>query len=147
MMQQAGMALQQRVPPTARGGGKPTSRPTCASTPRKWVPVAREKATKLAPAAPGRDPGREVHRGRAEAAGRHLESPVNRKYQALGGEMQKALAEKLVAEMRPTIEPKLQATAARWSAVGLAPAAPTASGRVGQVMQSDPQFGAADGDA
>jgi hypothetical protein len=38
-----------------------------------------------------------------------LESPVNKKYAQLSGDMQKALAEKLVAETRPTIETKLKA--------------------------------------
>ena len=38
-----------------------------------------------------------------------LESPVSKKYGQLQPEMQKALGEKLVAESRPTIEPKLKA--------------------------------------
>ena len=38
-----------------------------------------------------------------------LESPVYRKYQQLGVEMQRTLAEKLVADTRPTVEPKLRA--------------------------------------
>ena len=38
-----------------------------------------------------------------------LESPVNRKFQSMGGDMQRAIAEKLVAETKPQIEPKLRA--------------------------------------
>ena len=38
-----------------------------------------------------------------------IESPVNRKFQALGGEMQKDLTEKLVAETKPIIEAKVRA--------------------------------------
>ena len=38
-----------------------------------------------------------------------IESPVNRKYQALGPEMQRALGQKLVEDMKPAIEPKLRA--------------------------------------
>lgn len=38
-----------------------------------------------------------------------VESPAYNKFQALGGEMQKALVEKLVAETRSTIEPKVKA--------------------------------------
>jgi len=57
-----------------------------------------------------------------------IESPINRKYQALGGEMQKALAEKLVAELRPSIEPKLRALQ-QTVAGRLAPAASGANGK------------------
>jgi hypothetical protein len=38
-----------------------------------------------------------------------LESPANRKFQSLGGEMQRAIGEKLVAETRGEIGPKVQA--------------------------------------
>src|SRR5436189_224537 len=38
-----------------------------------------------------------------------LESPVVRRYQQLAPEMEKALGEKLVAETRSTIEPKVEA--------------------------------------
>ena len=34
---------------------------------------------------------------------------MNRKFLQLGGEMQKALGDKLVAEMAPTIDPKVKA--------------------------------------
>jgi hypothetical protein len=52
-----------------------------------------------------------------------LESPVNRKFQAMGGDMQRALIEKLVAETRPLIEPKLRALEQTMrAAAGRAPA-------------------------
>jgi hypothetical protein len=38
-----------------------------------------------------------------------LDSPVNRKLQALGPELQKSLAEKLIADTRGAIEPKVKA--------------------------------------
>jgi len=38
-----------------------------------------------------------------------IESPVNRKFQSLGSEMQKDLTEKLVAETKPIIEAKVRA--------------------------------------
>jgi hypothetical protein len=37
-----------------------------------------------------------------------FESPVNKKYQQLGPEMQSGLAQKLVADTKPTVEPKLK---------------------------------------
>jgi hypothetical protein len=52
-----------------------------------------------------------------------MESPVSRKFSQLGPEMSKALTEKLVAEMRPTIEPKIQALQASMEKdLGLNPA-------------------------
>ena len=40
-----------------------------------------------------------------------IESPVNRKYQAMGPELQRALGQKLVEEMKPALEPRLKALA------------------------------------
>lgn len=71
-----------------------------------------------------------------------LESPVSRKYQQMSPELQQGLGQKLVAETRPQIEPKLKALeqvmgAKLAAAVGPAPgasgpraAAPRASGPV-----------------
>ena len=39
-----------------------------------------------------------------------LESPVNRKYQQLGPEMQNGFVQKLVGDVAPVLDPKLQAT-------------------------------------
>jgi hypothetical protein len=51
-----------------------------------------------------------------------LDSPAYRKYNSLGGEMQKALGEKLVAETRGQIEPKMQTLQANVSKrLGVAP--------------------------
>ena len=58
-----------------------------------------------------------------------LESPVSRKYQQLTVEGQQALMQKLVADSRPTIDPKLKSleqTIAR--RLGVTPAAAPASG-------------------
>jgi hypothetical protein len=54
-----------------------------------------------------------------------VESPAYNKFQALGGDMQKALVEKLVAETRSTIEPKvkaLEATVAKRLGITVPPA-------------------------
>lgn len=64
-----------------------------------------------------------------------VESPTYNKFQQLGGEMQKVLVEKLVADTRTAIEPKvkaLEATVAKRlgvspPAAGAAPAKPAAS--------------------
>jgi hypothetical protein len=88
MMQQAGMALQQRVAADRR---EAVAADIQADV-RKYAEEAgpsRANGQQAGAVGPGADAGREVHRRRAQAAHRHLESPVNRKYQALGGEMQR----------------------------------------------------------
>jgi len=61
-----------------------------------------------------------------------LESPVNLKYQAMSGEMQRALGTKLVADVRGNVEPKFkaleQSIQSRLRAATAAPAAPGPSG-------------------
>ena len=90
-------------------------------------PVARDKAGKLAPTVLGPILEEKFTEDELKQLIAIIESPVNRKYQALGVEMQKALSEKLVAEMRPMMETKLRGL--QQSIAGrLAPAAPAASG-------------------
>ncbi len=109
MMQQAGLALQQRVAADRR---EAVARDVQADV-RKYAeevgPIARDKANKLAPTVLGPILEEKFSEDELRQLITIIESPVNRKYQALGVEMQKALGEKLVAEMRPVIEPKLRA--------------------------------------
>lgn len=109
MMQQAGMALQQRVAADRREAVATDIKADV----RKYVddmgPIAKDRAGKLAPAVLGPILEEKFTEDELKQLVAIIESPVNRKYQSLGGEMQKALAEKLVADLRPTIEPKLRA--------------------------------------
>lgn len=109
MMQQVGPVLQQRVAADRR---EAVARDIQADA-RKYVeelgPTSRDKATKLAPSVLGPVLEEKFTEEELKQLIAIIESPVNRKFQSLGGEMQKALAEKLVAEMRPLIEPKLRA--------------------------------------
>ena len=109
MMQQVGAALQQRVAADRR---EAVARDVQADA-RKYVeemgPTARDKASKMAPSVLGPMLEEKFTEEELKQLVTIIESPVNRKFQSLGGEMQKALAEKLVAEMRPLIEPKLRA--------------------------------------
>ena len=52
-----------------------------------------------------------------------FESPVNKKFQQVSGEMQGSFMQKLVAEARPLLEPKLQALEQKVRAALGAPAA------------------------
>jgi uncharacterized protein len=56
-----------------------------------------------------------------------FESPVNKKFQAASAEMQSNFMQKLVAEARPLIEPKLQSLEQKVRATLGAPAAPAAA--------------------
>ena len=127
MMQQAGMALQQRVAADRRQAVAADIQADVRKYAEEVGPVAREKANKLAPAVLGPILEEKFTEDELKQLIAIIESPINRKYQALGVEMQKALAEKLVAEMRPVMEPKLRNLQ---QVVGgrLAPAAPAASG-------------------
>lgn len=72
------------------------------------VPLVRKRAIELAPGTVG--PLLEERFGQDELKQlvALLESPVYRKYQQLGGELQRALLEKLVTDTRPTVEPRVR---------------------------------------
>ena len=122
MMQQAGIALQQRVAADRREAVATDIKADVRKYVDEMGPVAKDKAAKLAPTVLGPILEEKFTEDELKQLIAIIESPVNRKYQALGGEMQKALAEKLVAELRPSIEPKLR-TLQQTVANRLAPAA------------------------
>lgn len=127
MMQQAGLALQQRVAADRRQAVAADIQADLRKYAEEVGPVARDKAGKLAPTVLGPILEEKFTEDELKQLIAIIESPVNRKYQALGVEMQKALSEKLVAEMRPMMETKLRGL--QQSIAGrLAPAAPAASG-------------------
>jgi uncharacterized protein len=108
MMQQAGAALQ-RVPADKR---EVVAREIEADV-RKYVeetaPMVRDRAVKLAPSTIGVLLDENFSEDELKQILTLLESPVNRKFQALAPAMQKAIAEKVVAETRATVEPKMRA--------------------------------------
>ena len=122
MMQQAGIALQQRVAPDRREAVATDIKADVRKYVDEMGPVAKDRAGKLAPTVLGPMLEEKFTEDELKQLIAIIESPVNRKYQAMGGEMQKALAEKLVAELRPQMEPKLR-TLQQTVAGRLAPAA------------------------
>ncbi len=94
------------------------------------VPLLRERAVALAPATMGVLFEERFNEDELRQLIATLESPVSRKYQAIAGEMQRALGGRLVAETKGTVQPKLlaleQAMAGRLRAA-MAAAAPAAS--------------------
>ena len=86
-------------------------------------PVLRDRATKLAPGVLQPIYEEKFSEDELRQAIAWLESPVSKKFQQVDGDAAKALAEKLVADARPSIEARLKALEASVAGrLGLAPA-------------------------
>ncbi len=109
MMQQAGLALQTRVAPDKREAIAKDIQADLKKYVDDAVPLVRQRALKLAPTTIGAVLEEKFTEEELTQLIAIIESPVNRKFLQLGGEMQKALGDKLVAEMAPTIDPKVKA--------------------------------------
>jgi uncharacterized protein len=108
LMQGAGQALQQ-LPAEKREATAKAIEADIKKFADETGPLMRDRAVKLAPSTVGAILEERFTEDELKQLVTWLESPVNKKYAQLGGEMQKALAEKLVAETRPTIETRLKA--------------------------------------
>jgi uncharacterized protein len=73
------------------------------------VPLVRDKAVQLAPATLGPMLEEKFSEEELRQLITWIESPLNRKYQQLGPELQTALGKKLVVDMKPVIEPRVRA--------------------------------------
>ncbi len=112
LLQQAGPVLQQKIAADKRDA----MAQEIQSDARKYVddtlPVVRDRALKLAPDVLGpllesklsEDELRQVLQTLQQ-----IESPAFRKYSGMGQELQRALTEKLVADTRGSVEPKVKA--------------------------------------
>lgn len=109
MLQRAASVVAQRVPADQR---EATMRDLSAEA-RKYVddtyPTVRDRAMKLAPTTVGAMLEERFTEDELKQVVAMLKSPVYRKLQDSGNDLQRVLAEKLVAETRPAIEPKLRA--------------------------------------
>ncbi len=107
-LNQASMVLQTRVAPEKREAvAKEIGNDVKAYT-AEAVPLVRDRAIKLAPSTAGKLLEEKLSEDELRQVVGMLESPVYAKYMQLSGDLQKALLEKLVAETRPAIEPKLK---------------------------------------
>jgi hypothetical protein len=73
------------------------------------VPLAQARAVRIAPASVGALLEEKFSEEELKQLVAIVESPVYTRFQRMGDDMQKALADKLVAETRGTIEPKVRA--------------------------------------
>jgi hypothetical protein len=121
--------LQQRVPAEKREAVTKEIQGDFKKYTDEAVPIVRDRAVKLAPSTIGAILEEKFTEDELKQILATLESPVNRKFQSLGGEMQRSLGEKLVADTRPVIEPKVQ-TLERSIARRLGIEPPPASGPV-----------------
>jgi hypothetical protein len=108
LMQQAGMALQQ-MPGDKREAIAKDIQADARKYADETVPLMKDKAAKIGPGVLGPLLEERFNEDELKQVIAWMESPVSKKYQQLAPEMQRALSEKLVAETRTSIEPKLQA--------------------------------------
>jgi hypothetical protein len=126
MIQAAARALQQVPDDKREAVGK-----SIEGDVKKYVeetnPLVRDRAVKLAPSTIGAAMEEKFTEDELKQLVAWLESPVNKKYAQLSPEIQKNFTEKLVAEARPTVEPKLQALEVKVRASLGVPAAASAA--------------------
>ena len=125
MMQQAGIALQTRIEKDKREAIAKEIQADLKKYADEVVPLVRERAVKLAPASIGVLLEEKFSEDELRELIKIMESPVNKKFALLNGDMQKTLSEKLVAETRPLVAPKVQALEQSVAKrLGITPAAP-----------------------
>ena len=112
MMQEAGMAIQNQVPPEKREAmGK-----AIETEVKKYVdeayPLVRERAIRLAPSTFGAALEEKFSEDELKQLLAWLDSPVNRKFQQLGP-VRNTFVQKVVAESVPAVDPKVSALDAR----------------------------------
>ena len=109
LMQAAGQALQTQVPPDKREAVGKSVQADVKKYVDEATPLLRERAIKLAPSTFGVALEEKFTEAELKQLIAWLESPVNKKFQQLGGEMQSNFVQKLAAEAAPLLDPKLQA--------------------------------------
>lgn len=109
MMQQAGIALQSQVAADKREAIAKEIQADVKKYVDETVPMVRERAVKIAPTTVGALLEEKFSEEELKQLIAIIESPVNRKFLQLGGDMQKALLDKLIAETQASVEPKVRA--------------------------------------
>ena len=128
MMQEAGLAMQRQIPPDKR---ESMGRAIEAEV-KKYVdeayPLVRERALRIAPSTIGAALEEKLNEDELRQTVAWLESPANKKYQQIGPEARNAFVQKVLADARPVVDPKVQALDGRIRAIlGVPPATPAAS--------------------
>ncbi|WP_082793609.1 hypothetical protein [Ramlibacter tataouinensis] len=109
LMGNAGIELQQRVPREKQEAIAKEIQGDVQKFVDESVPVVQKRAVALAPTTLGTLLEERMTEDELRQVATILESPAFVKFQGLSPDMQKVLAEKLVADTRPSMEPKLRA--------------------------------------
>ncbi len=109
MMQQAGMVLQSKVAADKREAVAKQIQADVKQYVDEVVPLVRARSVSLAPSTVGALLDEKFTEDELKQLIAIIESPVNRKFLQMGGDMQKALLDKLIEQTQSTIEPKIRA--------------------------------------
>jgi hypothetical protein len=136
MMQLAGRALQSDVPADKREAVAKSIEADVKKYVDEALPLVKDRAIKAAPSTIGVALEEKFSEDELKQLMAWFDSPVNKKYQAMSVEMQKTFVQKVVADSRPLIEPKIQALDAKvrstlGAAVGASAASQPPKGSVG----------------
>ena len=108
MGQAAGQALQ-GLPPEKRESAAKTIDADIRKFIDEAVPLLRDRANKVAPATLGPILEEKMSQDELKQLVAWLDSGAAKKYQQIGGDLQQAMQQKLLAEASPLLTPKLQA--------------------------------------
>lgn len=108
MMQQASMLLQSKVAADKREAVAKEIEVDVKKYVDEAVPLVQAQAIKIAPSTVGALLEEKFTEDELKQLVAIIESPINRKFLQMGGEMQKVLIDKLVAETQSAIEPKVK---------------------------------------
>lgn len=124
LMQQAGQALQ-RLPAERREAVAKDIEADLRKYAEEAVPLVRDRAMKAAPTTLGPLLEERLSEDELRQVIAMLESPVIKKFQGMAGDMQRVLTEKVVADSKADIEPKVRAVQASVAKrLGVPPATP-----------------------
>ena len=104
LLERADGALAQRVPAEKREAVAKGIQDDARKYVEETTPLVRDRATKMAPAVVGPILEEKFTEDELKQVVQMLESPVLAKFQAAGVDIQRTLAEKVVAETRPQVE-------------------------------------------
>lgn len=108
MMQEAGRVLQSQVPEDKREAAVKSLEESAKKYVDEAVPLVRERAIKLAPSTIGTSLEERFTESELKALIAWLDSATYKKYQQVAPDIQRGFMQKLIADARPAIEPKLK---------------------------------------
>lgn len=109
VLQAAGNAVQQRVAADRREAVWRDIQADGRKFAEEAFAIVRDRALKLGPAIISPMLEERFNEDELKQLIALMESPVGKKFASMNGEIMKALADKLMAEVRPTVDPKMQA--------------------------------------